>query len=379
MSSNLDRYLANARIQQEHSIRDTPQQLGVAKRLNRTLTEGITTALSLSGLTRTWWEDAAAHFLSGKIRLPSSVTNRSPYELFYGKKPSVGHLRPFGCLAYVHLQKDQHRALLPHAAQCIFVGYPTDYKGWRFYNPATRKEIISDSAVFHESIFPFWKPGLSAIDRSTDLSLPAKTIAPAPSAVPGTLSVPRLLDDLAPKLTNTTPPRLAPHPQLLGSPPPTPPVDLPEQPHPPPEIRNLTSHFKHHPANEVLPLKQASRAHRLGALAEDPSHAESTEVDIVPVLAAMDYALPTVRMTKPRTLAKAMTRPDAAKWLEVAYSELQAHVTNGTWELAQLPPGKRAIGSRWVFKVKRKPDGSIDKYKGRVVAQGYSQIAGILR
>jgi len=47
------------------------------------------------------------------------------------------------------------------------------------------------------------------------------------------------------------------------------------------------------------------------------------------------------------------------------------------WELAQLPPGKRAIGSRWVFKVKQKPDGSIDKFKGWIVTQGFSQVRGI--
>ena len=336
----------------------------MAKRLNRTLAEGITTALSQSGLTRTWWEDATAHFLHGKIRLLSSVTNHSPYELFYRKKPLVGHLRPFGCLAYVHLQKDQHGALLLHAAQCLFIGYPIDYKGWRFYNPATRKEIISDSAVFRESVFPFRKPGLSAVDRSVDSSPPTKMTVPIPSAAPDAPSVPRPLDDLAPEPTNTTPLRLTPHLQPLRNPPPEPPVDLPEQLRPPPEIRNLTSHFEHHPTNEQLPPKHSSRARRPGALAEDAGHVEDAEVDVVPIFAAMDYALTTVGTTEPRTLAEAMVRPDAAKWLEAAYAELQAHVMNGTWELAQLPPGKRAIGSRWVFKVKRKPDGSIDKYKG---------------
>ena len=50
--------------------------------------------------------------------------------------------------------------------------------------------------------------------------------------------------------------------------------------------------------------------------------------------------------------------------ISAALAEIEAHVENGTWELAQLPPGKRTIGSRWVFKLKRKPDGSIDKYKG---------------
>ena len=384
VSGDFDRYLADAGIRREHSIRDTPQQLGVAERLNRTLAEGITTILSQSGLTRTWWEDAAAHFLFGKIRLPSSVTNHSPYELFYGKRPSVDRLRPFGCLAYVHLQKDQHRALLPHAAQCIFISYPTDYKGWRFWDPRTRKEVISDSAVFRESVFPFRKPGLSAVDRSVDPSPPTNIPTDRP---PADLSVPRPPDDLAEEPLTPEPadaaPLQAPHlvprfqPLEIPPPPPAPPVDLPEQPRPSSEVRNLMTHFEHHPSGQQLPLKRASRARQPGALVEDAGCAESTEEVVVPIFAAMDYALATAGTAEPRTLAEAMARPDAAQWLEAAYAELQARVMNGTWELAQLPPGKRAIGSRWVFKLKRKPDGSVDKYKGRIVAQGYSQIAGV--
>ena len=51
-------------------------------------------------------------------------------------------------------------------------------------------------------------------------------------------------------------------------------------------------------------------------------------------------------------------------WIAAALAEIEAHVENGTWELAQPPLGKRAISSHWVFKVKCKPNGSIDKYKG---------------
>ena len=123
-------------------------------------------------------------------------------------------------------------------------------------------------------------------------------------------------------------------------------------------------HFKHHLTNKQLPLKCSSQACCLGALAKDAGHIKDAEVDIVPIFAAMDYTLMTVGTTEPRTLAEAMAHPDAAKWLEAAYAELQAHVTNGTWELAQLPPGKCAISSWWVFKVRRKLDSSIDKYKG---------------
>ena len=108
VGKEFDDFLSEAGICWEHSIRDTPQQLGTAERLNRLIAEGITTALLQSGLGRNWWEDAATHWLHGKIRIPSSaIAPFTPFELFYGCKPDASALRPFGCLAYVHLQKDQ--------------------------------------------------------------------------------------------------------------------------------------------------------------------------------------------------------------------------------------------------------------------------------
>ena len=56
--------------------------------------------------------------------------------------------------------------------------------------------------------------------------------------------------------------------------------------------------------------------------------------------------------------------------------ELDAHARNQTWTVAKLPPGCKAIGSRWVFKIKRKADGSVERYKARIVAKGFSQRPG---
>jgi hypothetical protein len=136
--------------------------------MNHSISEGITTILSQSHLTCTWWEDAAIHWLYGKICLPLSITVPvSPFELFYGKKPDLSAMHPFGCLASVHLQKDQCSALLPHTTQCILISYPSDYKGWKFWDPVACKVIISESAVFCKSIFPFHKSGLSGVDTTT--------------------------------------------------------------------------------------------------------------------------------------------------------------------------------------------------------------------
>ncbi|KAL0351158.1 UNVERIFIED_CONTAM: Retrovirus-related Pol polyprotein from transposon RE1 [Sesamum radiatum] len=57
--------------------------------------------------------------------------------------------------------------------------------------------------------------------------------------------------------------------------------------------------------------------------------------------------------------------------------ELTALEKNHTWELTTLPEGKRAIGSKWVYKVKLNPDGTVERYKARLVAKGYNQIEGV--
>ncbi|KAL5731693.1 hypothetical protein ACHQM5_004397 [Ranunculus cassubicifolius] len=58
-------------------------------------------------------------------------------------------------------------------------------------------------------------------------------------------------------------------------------------------------------------------------------------------------------------------------------SELQALKANGTWSLTPLPPGKTLIGCRWVYKIKHRSDGSIERRKARLVAKGFTQLEGV--
>jgi hypothetical protein len=64
-------------------------------------------------------------------RCPTSALdgNITPYEVWHGRKPDVSHLRVWGCLAYVHVQKNKRKALQSHMEKCIFIGYPPGYKG----------------------------------------------------------------------------------------------------------------------------------------------------------------------------------------------------------------------------------------------------------
>jgi hypothetical protein len=89
-----------------------------------------------------------------------------------------------------------------------------------------------------------------------------------------------------------------------------------------------------------------------------------------------EIALSTVSNAEPLSYAEALQRPDAEQWKHAALEELNAHSTNGTWKLIPRRVGKKVIGSKWVFKVKCNADGSIEYYKGRVVAKGYNQRPG---
>jgi hypothetical protein len=80
---------------------------------------------------------------------------------------------------------------------------------------------------------------------------------------------------------------------------------------------------------------------------------------------------------EPKTVKEALAGKDAAKWLASMESEIDNIESKGTWIETKLPEGRKAVGCKWVFKVKTDADGKVVKYKSRLVAQGFSQIPGI--
>ena len=81
-------------------------------------------------------------------------------------------------------------------------------------------------------------------------------------------------------------------------------------------------------------------------------------------------------VAEPYTLKEALKGPNAEKWLSAAVDEIVTLTTNGTWQPVQLPKGAKPIGCRWVFKVKHNADGTVERYRARLVAKGYSQHPG---
>ena len=79
----------------------------------------------------------------------------------------------------------------------------------------------------------------------------------------------------------------------------------------------------------------------------------------------------------PTSISKTYASPDAEYWKDAVRSEMDSITANGTWEITDKPLGCKPVGCKWVFKIKLKPDGTIEKkYKARLVAKGYTQKEG---
>jgi hypothetical protein len=80
---------------------------------------------------------------------------------------------------------------------------------------------------------------------------------------------------------------------------------------------------------------------------------------------------------EPTLYRNAMHHPESELWHQAMVRKMEAHLENGTWELVNLPHGRKAIGSKWVCKVTCNPDGTVKHWKTHLVAKGFGQRLGV--
>ena len=136
-------------------VQDSPQQNGVAERMNRTLVESARTMISHAGLPNMYWAEAisTAAYVRNRMTTKAIKENKTPYERWYGKKPNLSHLRVFGCMAYVHIPDDERRKLNKKVEKMRFVGYSLTSKGYRLFDETKRKIFIRKDVEFNEDDF----------------------------------------------------------------------------------------------------------------------------------------------------------------------------------------------------------------------------------
>jgi hypothetical protein len=86
-----------------------------------------------------------------KNRSPTRcLDNVTPFEALYGSKPTVHNLKVFGCKDFVHIPKENRKKLDAKAIKCIFIGYCSEYKANKLFDPSTHKVFASRDVFFHE-------------------------------------------------------------------------------------------------------------------------------------------------------------------------------------------------------------------------------------
>ncbi|GJV02856.1 retrovirus-related pol polyprotein from transposon TNT 1-94 [Tanacetum coccineum] len=149
-------YLLSKGIVHQTSCVDRPQQNGRVERKHRHILDTARALRFHVKLPLKFWEDCVttATYLINK--LPSSVIgNVTPYEILLKNKPTYEHLKVFGCLALVSNPSRTADKFDPRVIPCVFLGYPSHQKGYKFYNLLTHSSFVSRDVVFHESVFPF--------------------------------------------------------------------------------------------------------------------------------------------------------------------------------------------------------------------------------
>ena len=375
------------------------------ERMWYTLVDSSRAMLTHAQLPLSYWAHA--------MRVAAWVHNRvvgarrpvSPFQALTGKAPDLSSARVFGCPAYVHVDKSQRRQFDEKGRKGVMVGYSSNSAGWLVYFPDTGSVVTTRSVAFDER----WVP-----------SIPGSSSRGGDS---GVLEDQEFWSMLLPEHHEID------HQQQSEQQDEEQPEVEPEQP----EVQPEQPACEHVGVEEVLESQEDY--HHVGAAdvdvlssggsprnddddeppndEGDNSH-EDTEVaggslqvvrsrpvrectqrepyaywigdgrqqdpdPPVSTFTACSQQLVPAEDVTPRTYKEAVTGPAATEWtasIQDEYNSLLVMGVRGKCAVP-LPPGRNALGCKWVFRIKRGPQGEITKYKSRLVIQGFLQQEGV--
>ncbi|KAJ4730414.1 Gag/pol protein [Rhynchospora pubera] len=332
LSDEFKRLCDEKGIVRQLTIPGTPQQNGVAERRNRTLLEMVRSMMAQAKLPISFWGDALLTVAYVLNRVPTKSVSTTPYKLWTSRKPSLVNLRPWGSMAYVLDSSHKYGKLGPRGKKCIFIRYSEQSKGYVFIGEdlsGTVTEFEARDATFLEEEFP----------RQREVStLELFELVPATKDIVSREELEQNVSRVDDSWSTAT-----------GR---------------DPQLGSVASDYDPQESQQRHPEPRKSAR---GKVPRRRFEIEEGEC----FLAAVEDII------EPRTVADALSSPEAKEWLAALKEEMDSMKKNQVWDLVVLPPWRKTVGNKWVLKVKRKADGSIDRYKARLVAKGYTQVEGV--
>ncbi|GBM65306.1 Retrovirus-related Pol polyprotein from transposon TNT 1-94, partial [Araneus ventricosus] len=149
-NQEFEKFLDKLGIRHEKTNSYSPEMNGVAERFNLTALDGVKVLLKSSGMSQKFWAEALLCFTYGWNRV-CHKNKRTPFELYSGRKPSVSHLKKFGCVAYVGVPKQTRKKLDMRAKLGIMCGYAQTTKGYRILLLEDQRVIETINVRFDET------------------------------------------------------------------------------------------------------------------------------------------------------------------------------------------------------------------------------------
>ncbi|RVW17830.1 Retrovirus-related Pol polyprotein from transposon TNT 1-94 [Vitis vinifera] len=408
-TSSLSTYLQNHGIIHISSCVDTPQQNGVAERKNRHLLEVARCLMFSSNVPNYFWGEVILTATYLINRMPSRVlTFQSPRQLLLKKFPHTRAassdlpLKVFGCMAFVHVYPQNRSKFAPRANKCIFLGYSPTQKGYKCYSPTNKRFYTTMDVSFFEHVFFYPKShvqGESTNEHQVWESL-LKAVLFSHSESPNPFqSAPTELSTPMPSSVQPAQPTNVPSPMTIQSPMPIQPIA--------PQLanENLQVYIRRRKRQELEHGSQPICGQYIDSISSLPEeNIGEDRVGEVLIPSIDDSTLPialrkgvrrctdhpignyvTYEGLSPSYRAFATSLDDTqvpntiqeafkiSEWKKAVQDEIDALEKNRTWTITDLPVGKRPVGCKWIFTIKYKADGSVERFKARLVARGFTQ------
>lgn len=338
ISKEFNIYLRSKGIKHEESCAYTPEQNGVAERMNRTLKNLVRSMLIHKGVNKHFWAEAlrTAAYVRNRVTSRSIASDTTPYQLWYGEKPDIGHLRIFGSYCWYKLPKQHITGLDSRANKAIFLGYAANKKAYKLWDPMELKVIVSRDVKFDEC--PSFISAKSTPDRNED----------------------EIDEDISESYQ-------------------------PDVEHDATASHHEAMHTESRMASEEVnsdteKIEESNSSDTSSTSKNAFTPRRSTRVKKLPSRWGHSTALATVIPENDLTFTSATKGEESESWKAAIESEYQSHKTNKSWILVPRSEAKNILTCRWVFKRKDQLSEKgtwYIRYKARLVARGFQQKHGI--
>ena len=306
--------------------------------MNRTIVEKVNCMLKLAKLPKSFWGEAVNTIvylinISPSIPLDFDIFQR----VWIGKDVPYSHLKVFGCITFMHVPKEQRLKLDDKTTQCIFIGYGDEEFGYRLWHSEKQKIVRSKDVMFHEH----------------------ETIEDMEKNMSGAKLTYEVVADMTPEQTSLE--SVANEAEMSKS---EPGMELEEPITEAEESGDDSDTGGVDQGEQILQLEKGPQLRRSTTERQPSTRYLSSKYILID-----DEG-------EPESFQEIQSYKDKDCWIKAMREEMNSLWKNDTYELTELPKGRKELKNKWVFNLKN-DDEKLLKYKAHLVVKGFGQKQGI--